>query len=42
MRCPKEVEAAKRGGQNGNEERSKSVEVHIAQWVGLKHGEEST
>ena len=36
---PKEVEAAERGGQNGNEERSKKIEVHLAQWIRTEHRE---
>ena len=35
----KKVEAAKRGGQNGNEERGKSFEVHLAQRIGLEYRE---
>ena len=31
------VEAAKRRGQNGNEERSKTIEVYPAQWAGMEH-----
>ena len=34
---PKKVEAANRRGENGNEKRSKKIEVHPAQWVGLEH-----
>ena len=33
------VEAATRGGQNGNEERGKTMEVYLAQWVGMEYRE---
>ena len=39
---PKKVEAAEREGQNGNEERSKTVEVCPAQWVGMEHRENTS
>ena len=31
--------SSRKGGQNGNEERSKKHEVHPAQWVDLEHRE---
>ena len=33
------VEAARRGRQNWNEERSKKIEVRFAQWIGLEYRE---
>ena len=36
---PKWWKQPRRGGQNGNEERSKKIEVHLAQWIGTEHRE---
>ena len=33
------VEVAKRRRQDGNEERGKTIEVYLAQWIGLEHRE---